>query len=174
MRPVVVVAAVADNRVIGRDNQLIWRLKSDLRRFKAITLGRPLVMGRKTYDSIGRPLPGRRTIVMTRDPSFAVEGVDVARSFDAALRLADAAAGAMGADEIVVAGGAEIYALAIPVAQRLRLTQVHASPDGDAFFPALDDDAFTVVRREDHPRGPDDEHPFSFIDLERKTASGFG
>lgn len=174
MRPLTIVAAIAENGVIGRDNQLIWRLRSDLKRFRAITLGKPLVMGRKTFESIGRPLPGRRTIVMTRDPAFAPEGVDVARSFDAALSMADAAADALGAEEIVVAGGAEIYALALPRAQRLRLTLVHADPEGDAFFPAFDRAAFREVLREDRPAGADDEHPFAFVDLERRDASGFG
>lgn len=174
MRPLTIVAAIADNGVIGRDNQLIWRLRSDLKRFRAITLGKPLVMGRKTFESIGKPLPGRRTIVMTRDPAFSSEGVDVARSFDAALSMADAAADALGAGEIVVAGGAEIYALALPRAQRLRLTLVHAAPEGDAFFPAYDRAAFREVLREDRPAGTDDEHPFSFVDLERRDASGFG
>lgn len=174
MKPVTIVAAIADNDVIGRDNQLIWRLRSDLRRFRAMTLGKPLVMGRKTYESIGKPLPGRRTIVLTRDPDFRREGVDVARSFDAALILADEIAEEMGADEIIVAGGAEIYRLALARAQRLRLTRVHARPEGDAFFPTFDAAEFHETWREDHVAGADDEHAFSFVDLERRSPSGFG
>lgn len=172
MKPIVIVAALADNGVIGRDNQLIWRLKSDLRRFKEITLGKPLVMGRKTYDSIGRPLPGRRTIVLTRDEGFSAEGVEVARSFDAALAMADRIADEMGAAEIVVAGGAQIYELALPRADILKLTLVHARPEGDAVFPHYDGTRFREIFRQDRPRGPDDEHPFTFVDLARGQAVG--
>jgi dihydrofolate reductase len=168
MKPIVIVAALAENGIIGRDNQLIWRLRSDLRRFKALTVGKPLIMGRKTYESIGRPLPGRRTIVMTRDESFASDGVQVARSFDAAAAAADRIADEMGASEIIVAGGAQIYELALPKADFLRLTLVHAAPAGDASFPHYDAAGFRETFRQDHPSGPDDEHPFTFIDLARR------
>jgi len=168
MKPIVIVAALADNGIIGRDNQLIWRLKSDLRRFKQITVGKPLIMGRKTYESIGRPLPGRRTIVMTRDENFATEGVEIARSFDAAAAAADRIADEMGASEIIVSGGAQIYEIALPTAEFLKLTLVHAAPEGDASFPHYDATAFRETFREDHPSGPDDEHPFTFIDLARR------
>ncbi|HMB10904.1 dihydrofolate reductase [Saliniramus sp.] len=166
--PLTIVAAIADNGVIGDDNRLIWRLKSDLRRFKQITLGKPMIMGRKTFDSIGRPLPGRRIIVMTRDPDFAVDGVDVARSFDAACVRADAVAQEMGASEIIVAGGSQIYAQALPAAQRLRLTRVHAMPDGDAHFPDFDSTQFRIIAESGHGAGPDDEFAFTFIDMERR------
>ena len=173
-----IVAALADNGVIGRDNQLIWRLKRDLRRFKEITLGKPLIMGRKTYDSIGRPLPGRRTIVLTRDESFSAEGVEVARSFDAAAAMAERIADDMGAAEIIVAGGAQIYELALPLADFLKLTLVHACPEGDAAFPHYDKSEFRETFRENHASGPDDEYPFTFVDLARRQpsvpASGFG
>ncbi len=168
MKPIVIVAAVADNGVIGRDNQLIWRLKSDLRRFRNITLGKPVIMGRKTYESIGKPLPGRRTVVLTHSPDFSSSGVDVARSFDAALAVADRIADEMGASEIVVAGGAEIYELALPHADLLRLTLVHASPPGDATFPNYDRTQFRETFREDRPNGPDDDHAFAFVDLARR------
>jgi hypothetical protein len=108
--PLAIVAAIADNGVIGRDNRLIWRLRSDLRRFRDLTWGKPMIMGRKTYDSIGKPLPGRRTVVLTRDRSFAAPGVEVAHGWDQALARADALASEMGTDEISVIGGAEIYA----------------------------------------------------------------
>jgi dihydrofolate reductase len=162
------VAAVADNGVIGRDNRLIWRLKSDLKRFRALTWGKPLVMGRKTYQSIGKPLPGRTTIVVTRDPGFSAEGVAVAHDWKAAKAAARKAAAAMGAGEACVAGGAEIYALALPEAARLHLTLVHAAPEGDTLFPDFDRAAFAEARREGHPAGPDDEHPFTFLDLVRR------
>ena len=165
--PFTIVAAVADNGVIGDDNRLIWRLKSDLRRFREITLGKPMIMGRKTFDSIGRPLPGRRTIVLTRDPGFAVPGVDVARSFDAACARGRELAREMGVTEVIVAGGTQVYQQAMPVAQTLRLTRVHAMPDGDARFPDFDSTHFRVIRKSDHASGPDDEFAFTFIDMER-------
>lgn len=167
--PVVIVAAVAANGVIGDDNRLIWRLKSDLRHFRALTLGRPVLMGRKTFQSIGKPLPGRETIVLTRDPSFAAEGVRVAHGLEAGLALAQRLAATMPADSVVVAGGAEIYAQALPLADRLELTLVEADPGGDAIFPFFDRDAFEATAREDHPAGPDDEHPFSFRSYRRNT-----
>jgi dihydrofolate reductase len=164
---IAVVAAVAENGVIGRDNRLIWRLRSDLKRFRALTWGKPLVMGRKTFQSIGRPLPGRETIVLTRDPGFAAEGVRTARSFEEALDAGRRIAGELGADAVMVVGGSEVYALALPVADRLHLTLVHASPEGDAAFPAYEASAFRETAREARPAGPDDEHPFTFLDLER-------
>ena len=109
--PVVIVVAAAENGVIGRDNQLIWRLKTDLRHFRELTLGRPLIMGRKTFQSIGKPLPGRETIVLTRDPAFRHEGVAVAHTMDAALARGQDIGLRMGADSVVVAGGAQVYAL---------------------------------------------------------------
>lgn len=170
MRPIVIVAAVARNGVIGRENQLAWRLRSDLRRFRALTMGKPLIMGRKTFESIGRPLPGRETVVLTRDRGFAHPGVQAAPSFDTATAIADTIAARMGASEIVVAGGAEVYALALPYASKLFLTRVEAEPEGDAVFPGFSRDAFREVRHEAHPAGPDDEHAFAFIDLERRAA----
>ncbi len=167
-RPLALVAAVADNGVIGRDNALIWRQRADLRRFRALTMGRPLIMGRKTFGSIGKPLPGRETVVMTRDRAFAVPGVRVAAGLEEAIALADACATAMGAGEIMVVGGAEIYALALPRCGRLHLTLIHASPPGDAVFPPFDAGDFAETLREIHPAGPEDEHPFTFLDLERR------
>jgi dihydrofolate reductase len=167
--PLIIVVAVAENGVIGRDNQLLWRLKSDLRRFRDLTWGKPMIMGRKTYESIGRPLPGRRTIVLTRDRGFSAEGVHVAHSFEDAMAIGQDIAGEMRADAVAVAGGAEIYAQALPFAQTIHLTRVHASPEGDAIFPAFDGKAFREIGRTEHPKGPDDEYPFTFIDLARRA-----
>ncbi|RBP13764.1 dihydrofolate reductase [Roseiarcus fermentans] len=167
--PLLIVAAVARNRVIGADNRLLWRLSSDLKRFKALTLGKPLVMGRKTFQAIGRPLPGRETIVVTRDPGFRADGVLVAHGLEAALALAEARAAAMGADAIVIAGGGELYAQTLSRADRLALTEVALAPDGDAVFPAVDPALWREVRREPGVRGPNDEADFAFVDYERAT-----
>lgn len=164
----ILVVAAADNGVIGRDNHLLWRLKTDLRRFRDLTWGKPMIMGRKTFQSIGKPLPGRETIVLTRDPAFEAAGTHAARTWDDAVAQANALAQSMSANEIAIVGGAEIYALALPHVQKIFLTKVHAAPDGDAVFPALDPSVFKEIGRQDHPKGPDDEHPFTFIDLERR------
>jgi dihydrofolate reductase len=160
--------AAAENGAIGRDNKLLFRLRSDLKRFRALTMGKPMLMGRKTWDSIGKPLPGRETIVLTRDPAFRPEGALVAHSLPEALDLCAARAEAMGAEAIMVVGGAAIYAETLPLAQRLHLTQIHATPEADAFFPDWDRAAFRETLREDHPAGPDDEAAFTFIDYERR------
>lgn len=135
------LAAVGRNGVIGRDNGLPWHLPEDLRHFKAVTMGHTLVMGRKTYDSIGRPLPGRRTIVVTRQPDWAADGVSVAGSLEQALSAA-------GPDEVFVVGGGEVYAQALPLADRLLLTEVDQSPEGDAWFPAFDRQLWREVARD--------------------------
>jgi dihydrofolate reductase len=166
--PVVLIAAIADNGVIGDDNRLIWRLKTDLRRFRNLTLGRPVLMGRKTFLSIGKPLPGRETIVLTRDPAFNAEGVHVAHSLEEGLAEGQRLGAAMAADSVVVAGGAEIYAQALPVADRLELTLVHAEPEGDAVFPEWARAAFDLVGRESHPASVDDEHAFTFATYRRR------
>lgn len=160
--PIVIVAAVARNNVIGNAGDLPWRLPADLKRFKAITLGRPMVMGRKTYESIGRPLPGRRIIVVTRDAAWSAEGVETAPSLDAAVALAAERDGT----EIVVAGGGEIYAQALPLADRLRLTWVEAEPDGDVRFPEFDRSEWHEVAREQHPAA-DGRPAFAFVDYAR-------
>lgn len=166
--PVVIVVAAARNGVIGRDNRLIWRLKTDLKRFRALTLGRPMVMGRKTFVSIGKPLPGRETIVLTRDTGFAAEGVHIARDLAAALDLGQALGQRMGADSVVVAGGAQVYAEALPVVSRIHLTRVEDDPEGDAVFANPDPARFREVAREAHPAGPDDEFAFAFVDFLRR------
>jgi len=168
----VIVVAVAQNGVIGQDNQLLWRLKTDLRRFRDLTWGKPMIMGRKTFESIGRPLPGRETVVLTRDRGFSPDGVHVVHSWPEAVAKGRDLAAGMSADAVAVVGGAEIYALALPEAQKVFLTEVQASPAGDAIFPSLDRHVFREIRRSAHPRGPDDEHPFVFVDLERRGAAG--
>ncbi|WP_267358040.1 MULTISPECIES: dihydrofolate reductase [unclassified Methylobacterium] len=161
MRPIVsLVAAVARNGVIGRDNGLAWHLSSDLKRFKALTMGKPMLMGRRTWDSIGRPLPGRRTLVLTRDRAFWAEGVEVVHDWESALAAASGS-------ELMVVGGAEIYTLTLPQADRLYLTEVAAEPQGDVRFPSFDRARFRETFREAHPAGPRDEHAFAFVDWER-------
>lgn len=147
-----IIVAIAENGVIGRDNGLPWRLSTDLKRFKAITMGKPVVMGRKTYQSIGKPLPGRVNIVVSRDPAFAAEGVVVVRSLDEAFARAGDAA------EICVIGGGEIYRQALPLADRLYVTEVKAPIDGDTTFPAIDPAVFEPVSDEAVPAGEKDSH----------------
>jgi dihydrofolate reductase len=152
------VVAVAQNNVIGREGGLPWHLSGDLKRFKADTIGKPVIMGRKTFLSIGKPLPGRDNIVVTRDENFKAEGVIVAASLDAALVLAAQAAAARGADDIAVIGGGEIYNQLFERADRLILTHVFASPDGDTLFPAVDPATWEEVESEDFPAGEKDSH----------------
>jgi len=166
--PVAIVAAVARNGVIGANNGLPWRLSSDMKRFKALTWGKPLVMGRKTYLSIPRALPGRETIVVTRDPAFAPAGVNIAHGLEAALDLAALRAGAMGADEIIIAGGAEIYAQTMARASRLYITEVALDTEGDVRFPPIDPSQWREVRRRKGDPGPNDEAAFAFVDYERR------
>lgn len=167
--PLILVAAVARNGVIGSRNRLLWRLSSDLKRFKALTMGTPLVMGRKTYQSIGRLLPGRETIVVTHDRSFAPEGALVAHSLEDALALAAERAAAMGADAIVIAGGGELYLQTIDCADRLAITEVALEPEGEARFPPIDPAVWREVRRERGVRGPKDEADFAFVEYARAT-----
>ncbi|PXW67079.1 dihydrofolate reductase [Methylobacterium sp. B4] len=160
-RPAIaLIAAIARNGVIGRDNALIWRLSSDLKRFKALTMGKPILMGRKTWDSIGRPLPGRRSLVLTRDRSLTIPGATVVNDWGGALEAA-------GGEELMVVGGAEIYALALPHADRLHLTEVEAEPPGDAYLPPFDRVDFRETLREAHGPGERDEFAFQFVDFER-------
>jgi dihydrofolate reductase len=165
---IALVAAVARNGVIGADDKLIWKLSTDMKRFRALTWGKPLVMGRKTYQSIGRPLPGRETVVVTRDSGFAGPGAHVAGDVDAALSRAAEIARAMGADEIIVAGGGEIYAQTIDRADRLFITEVDLAPAGDAVFPAIDPARWREVARERGARTDRDEAEFAFVDYVRR------
>ena len=166
--PLVLVAAVARNGVIGLDQGLPWRLSSDMKRYKALTWGKPMVMGRKTYLTIARALPGRETIVVTRDPGFAAPGVLVAHDLEAALELAAKRANVMGASEIIVAGGGEVYAQTIARAERLLITEVALDAKGETRFPPIDPGQWREVRRENGERGPRDEADFAFVEYERK------
>jgi dihydrofolate reductase len=161
------IAAVAENGVIGRGNALPWRLKSDMLNFRALTTGKPVVMGRKTFLSIGRPLPGRTTIVVSRDRGFAAPGIVVAPSLDTALAVARGDALRRGADTVVVAGGADIYLQAMPLATHLAITEVAKHVDGDAVFPAIDPKLWQETGRRAGEQGPEDEAPFAFVTYER-------
>ncbi len=152
------VVAVAANGVIGAKGGLPWHLSSDLKRFKADTIGKPVIMGRKTFMSIGKPLPGRDNIVITRDKDFKVDGILVAKSVDEALEIAAAAAGSRGAADIAVIGGGEIYNQLFERADRIILTHVMASPDGDTRFPDVDPDDWHMRESEDFPAGERDSH----------------
>ena len=163
----VLVAAVAENGVIGRDNALPWRLKSDMRRFRARTWGKPVVMGRKTFQSIGKPLPARTNIVVSRDNSFSAPGVVVAADLRTALASARGDALRRSADEIVVIGGAEIYAQTLPIADRLDLTLVRASPEGNIRFPPIDPQVWREIERSEQKAGPDDAADCVFVSYER-------
>jgi dihydrofolate reductase len=161
-----IIAAVATNGVIGRGNALPWRLSADLKHFKALTMGHHLVMGRKTFASIGRPLPGRTTIVVTRNDSFAADGVLRAASLEEAIAIA------AGDAEIFIAGGADIYAQSLIRADRMYITRVHAEPDGDAFFPEFDDvNEWELVDSEHFEADEKNEYPFSFLTY-RRTGVG--
>jgi dihydrofolate reductase len=164
---VVLVAAVADNGVIGARGTIPWRLKSDMQRFKALTIGKPVVMGRKTFASIGRPLPGRTNIVVTRDIDFRAAGAVVTTSFAEARAVATGDALRRFATEIAVIGGAEIYAQWLDIADRLEITEVHARPEGDTYFAAIDAANWEEVERVRNPAGPDDSADFSYVTYRR-------
>ncbi len=169
--PIALVAANARNGALGKDKGIPWRASSDLKRFREITWGRPLIMGRKTYQSIGKPLPGRETIVVTRDLAFSDEKVHenlhIAHDFEQALALADKLGRSMQAAEIIVAGGAELYRQAIPRAKFLRLTYVDCAPEADTFFPEVDWRQWRELRREKASPGPKDEFALDYVDFGR-------
>lgn len=154
------IVAVAANGVIGRDGDLPWRIPADLGFFKQTTMGKPIVMGRKTWESIGRALPGRTNIVLTRDRQFEAEGATVVADFEVALAAAGEAA------EVMIIGGAEVYAMALPHASRIYLTEVHAAPEGDTRLPEFSRDDWRETAREDHA-AEDGTPAFSFVTLER-------
>jgi dihydrofolate reductase len=165
---IVLIVAVAENGVIGRDNAIPWRLKSDQQRFKAITLNKPVVMGRKTFQSLRRPLPGRTNIVVTRDPNYRAAGAVVTTSFENARAVAHGDALRRFATEIAIIGGAEVYAQWMAVADRLEITEVHARPEGDTRFAAIDAAAWEEVARVRNPAGPDDSADFSYVTFRRR------
>jgi dihydrofolate reductase len=157
---IVLVAAVADNGVIGRDGDIPWRIPEDMKHFREVTRGHPVVMGRRTYESIGRPLPQRTNIVVSRTPGWSAEGVTAAPSVEAALDVAREVAGRTGGD-VMVMGGATIYQAAMAVADVQVLTEVHQAPEGDTFYPAFDRSAWVETRREPH-------EGYDFVWLERR------
>ena len=163
------IVAVAENGVIGRNNALPWYLPNDLKYFKQTTMGKPVIMGRKTYESIGKPLPGRTNIVITRQADYQPEGVKVVSSVEAARELAESVCLIDGQDEAMIMGGAEIYALALPHTDRLYLTEVHADVDGDAFFPEYDKSLWQEVAREDFAAEGPNPYNYSFVVYEAKA-----
>ncbi|MEZ5515181.1 MAG: dihydrofolate reductase [Steroidobacteraceae bacterium] len=160
---IAVIVAAAENDVIGRDNALPWHLPDDLRHFKSLTLGKPVVMGRRTYQSIGRALPGRLNIVVSRSPEFAPPGVTVVDSFAAALRAAQPAG------EVAIIGGAALYREALPHADVIHLTRVHAEPQGDAYMMPIADDRWEQIAAEFHPADERHSLPFTFLTLRRRV-----
>ncbi len=164
---IVLIVAAAENGVIGRGNQIPWRLRADQQRFKAITMGKPIVMGRKTFASLRRPLPGRTNIVITRDPDFAATGALVTRSLTDALAVARGDALRRSATEIAVIGGAQIYAATMAVADRLEVTEVHAEIDGDAVFPAIDPSVWRETGRSRNGAAAGDTTDYSYVTYRR-------
>jgi dihydrofolate reductase len=165
---IVLVAAIGENNVIGRAGQLPWRLKSDLKHFRALTIGKPVVMGRKTYESIGKPLQGRTNIVLSRDLSLKVPGGVLATSLDAALAIARQDAAKCGVDEIMVIGGSDVFEATMAMASRLQITHVEAAPEGDALFPPIDPEVWREVTREEHAAGPGDDANFTVVTYLRR------
>jgi dihydrofolate reductase len=166
--PLVLVAAVAENGVIGRAGGMPWRLRTDLKRFRALTTGHPVVMGRKTYLSFGKPLKDRTNIVITADPHFAAAGIVVTPGLENALEVAEGDALRRGAAAIVVGGGAGIYSGTIGMAARLEITRVHVRPEGDTVFPDIDPAQWREIARQDYAAGPDDDAPFTTLTYERR------
>ena len=163
-----IIVAQSENRIIGRGNKLPWYLPEDLKYFKRITQGKPIVMGRKTYESIGRPLPGRTNIVISRNPDYQLPGIHVVASLDQALALAEQQALIDGSEEMLVIGGAEIYKQAIQQADRLYVTQVHATIEGDASFPEIDSSVWQQEMREDFFAEGPNPYDYSFVVYQRK------
>ena len=162
------IAAMARNRVIGRENQLPWHISADLKHFKRTTLGKPIVMGRKTFESIGRPLPGRTNIVVSRQPDYRSEGVVVVSGTEAAVQKAQEVALRDGADEVMVIGGEQLYRGLLPYAKRLYLTEVDCEVDGDAWFPEIERGDWRELTRDG---GEEGSWRFSFVVLERQAGS---
>jgi dihydrofolate reductase len=164
--PLSLIAALAENRVIGIDNSMPWHLPGDFKYFKATTLGKPIIMGRKTWDSLGRPLPGRLNLVVTRQQDLQLEGAEVFTSLDAAVHRAEEWAREQGVSEVMLIGGAQLYGQALEHADRLYLTRVALSPEGDAWFPAFDEGQWTLVSNTENP-ALDDKPAYSFEVWER-------
>ena len=162
------MVAKASNNVIGRDNKLPWYLPNDLKYFKQVTFGKPVIMGRKTWESLKGPLPGRTNIVITRQPDYLADGAKVVASLDDAVAMAENVAFIEGQEEAVIMGGAEIYSLALPQAERLYLTEVHANVEGDTFFPEYDASEWQQIAREDFVAEGPNPYDYSFVVYERQ------
>lgn len=160
-----IIVAMDRHRLIGRDNRLPWHLPADLKHFKQITMGKPIIMGRKTHESIGKPLAGRTNIVVTGNPAYSARGCVVVRSLSAAI---DAA---RGADEIIIIGGARMYEQAMPLTHRIYLTQVQGDFEGDTWFPRIDWDEWQETQRDTHKADENNSYPYAFVVLEKKTRS---
>ncbi len=158
-----IIVAMTENWVIGRDGDMPWRLSADLKRFKAITMGHHMLMGRKTFDSIGRVLPGRTTVVISRSATYEDSRIQVARSLDQAYEIA------AGDEEVFVVGGAQIYELALPTCDRVYLTQIHSELEGDTTFPVVDWGQWDLVSEEKHKADDRNDHDFSFLTYDRKS-----
>ena len=156
------IVAMSENRVIGRDGNIPWHVSSDLKRFKKITIGHPMIMGRKTWESLGKSLPGRTSIVLTRNADYEAEGASVVHDLDAAIAQAPQS------DEVFVVGGADIYRLAMPRVDRMYLTVVHAAITGDTYFPDFDESLWEVREHTQHEAGERDDYPHSFLVMERR------
>jgi dihydrofolate reductase len=163
------VVARGTNGVIGADGTLPWKLSSDLKHFKAVTMGKPVIMGRKTWASIGRPLPGRPNLVITRDANFLATGASVWSNLDVAVAAARAMASSIGGNEVCIIGGGQLYAQTIDIADRLYVTEVDATPKGDAMFPSFSSKNWREVSREIFPAGNKDDHSFDIVTFDRKA-----
>jgi dihydrofolate reductase len=164
----VLIVAVAENGVIGRDNTIPWRLKADQQRFKALTLNKPVIMGRKTFASLRRSLPGRTNIVITRDPDYRAAGAVVTTSLENAFALARGDALRRGVREIMVIGGVDLYVWSLPTADRLEITEVHAAIEGDTRFPVIDASAWQETSRHRHAASADDTADYSYVTYSRR------
>ncbi|MGI9366411.1 MAG: dihydrofolate reductase [Rhizobiaceae bacterium] len=169
-----IIVAAAENNVIGSDGDMPWHLSTDLKRFRELTMGKPMIMGRKTFAAIGKPLPGRTSIVVTRDSTWQSEGVLPVDSLETAIVLAKQIAADSGVDRICIVGGGEIYRQSIEIADLLYLTRVHAEPGGDTVFPIVDPEVWLETGREVVPAGEKDTFDTSFIDYERRQSVGAG
>ena len=164
-----IIVAMAENRTIGRAGDLPWRISADLKQFKELTVGHPVIMGRNTFQSIGRPLADRTNIIITRNREFETDGVEITHSLDSALDLGRDIAIHNGVDDVMVAGGGAIYAIAMAEANRVYMTEVHRAYDGDTVFPELDEDIWNVVSRERHEPETPDGPAFSFVVIDKSV-----
>lgn len=168
---IALVVAMGENRAIGRGGDLPWHLRGDMRFFRKVTMGKPILMGRRTFNSLPRVLDGRLNIVLTRDRGFVAPGAVVAHSLEEGLEAARASTARTGADEIMIIGGEDVFREVLPQTGRIYLTEVHAAPEADTYFPRLDEAEWREVSRERHEAGPKDDHAFSIVVLERVVRS---